>query len=536
MVDRYTDAVKMIEHAFRTFKDKPAYTCTGHTLTFAELDQLSLQFATYLQHELGLQFGDRIAIQLPNILQFPVAFYGALRAGLVIVNTNPLYTPREIKYQLIDSGARALVVLSNVARNAAQVIEETPVEKVIVTNFADLHPQPKRWIINFVVKKIKKLVPPFSFKNSVPFRNAIQANTKALQVPTDTNADTLMILQYTGGTTGVAKGAMLTHGNMLSNVWQMVTHMPNTFEEGREVFIACLPLYHIYALNLHALAGFSQGCHNILIPNPRDLEAFVKTLQNVKMTVFIGLNTLFNALCRFKPFTELDFSQLKTTSSGGMALTEGAAKLWLEITRCPVSEGYGLTEASPVVSGNKKGAIQQGTIGVPLPETEIKIIDEQGNALGIDQPGELCVRGPQVMAGYWQKPEETKNVLSEDGWLKTGDIALLQADGYLRIVDRKKDMISVSGFKVFPNEVEDVVCQHPNIVEAAAIGIADQDSGEVVKLFVVTDKETTLTTEEVRSFCKERLTPYKVPKLVEFRASLPKSNVGKILRRELRDS
>ncbi len=533
MITRYSNVPDLIEQAFSRYADKPAFTCAGYTMSYGDVDRASRRFASYLQNELGLEHGDRIAIQLPNVLQYPVAFYGAIRAGLVIVNTNPLYTPRELKYQLMDSGARALVVLSNVAAGAASIIGETQVEHVILTDFADMHPAPKRWIINSVVKYVKKMVPEFSFEKSIPFRKAVTTPARELK-PFSPASDTLLLLQYTGGTTGVAKGAMLTHGNLASNAWQMITHMPNAFEEGNEVYIACLPLYHIYGLQMHAVDSFSHGGHNILIPNPRDLAALVDALKNLRMTVFVGINTLFNALCRYEKFKQLDFSRLKVTASGGMALTEDASRLWTKTTGCQINEGYGLTETSPVVCGNQTGSIQPGTIGRPLPETEIRVIDEEGNILGPDQVGELCVRGPQVMAGYWQKPEETKKVLSDDGWLKTGDMAVIQQDGYVRIVDRKKDMIIVSGFNVYPNEVEDVVCQHPDVIEAAAIGIPNKESGEVVKLFVVSGNPQ-LTKEDIRAFCKENLTAYKVPKIVEFRQSLPKSNVGKILRRELRD-
>lgn len=533
MVTRHSNTLDLIAEAFKKYRDKPAFTCAGHTMTFGEMDHASQQFASYLQNELGLNHGDRIAIQLPNILQYPIAFYGAIRAGLVIVNTNPLYTPRELKYQLTDSGARALVVLSNVAASAASIIDETPVEHVIVTNFGDLHPAPKRWLINAVVKYVKKMIPAFSFAKSIPFRKALATPAKELKQFNPTS-DTLLLLQYTGGTTGVAKGAMLTHGNLASNAWQMITHMPNAFNEGEEIYVACLPLYHIYGLQMHALDSFLHGGHNILIPNPRDLASLVAALKDVKFTVFVGINTLFNALCRFEKFKQLDFSRLKVTASGGMALTEDASRLWTKTTGCEVTEGYGLTETSPVVCGNQTGSIQPGTIGRPLPETEIRVIDEEGNILGPDQVGELCVRGPQVMAGYWQKPEETRKVLAEDGWLKTGDMALIQKDGFARIVDRKKDMIIVSGFNVYPNEVEDIVCQHPDIIEAAAVGVPHNESGELVKLFVVSSNPQ-LTAEDVRAFCKQNLTAYKVPKIIEFRDTLPKSNVGKILRRELRD-
>lgn len=533
MTQRFETLDKLLEHAFSEYANKPAYTCTGHTLLYKDVDKLSQRFANYLHHHSGLQPGDRIAVQLPNILQFPIVLYGAIRAGLIIVNVNPLYTPREIKHQLKDSGAKALVVLSNVAANVASIIQQTDVKTVIVTNFADFHPAPKRWLINFVVKHVKKLVPTFHFKQSIGLRRALSLGNKSFESPGFVGDD-VAVLQYTGGTTGIAKGAMLTHKNLCSNVWQMITHMPDLFVPGEEVWAACLPFYHIYALNLHGLCALDTGAHNILIPNPRDMDSVVKSLEGRNVTIFVGINTLLNALCRYEPFKKLDFTSLKLTTAGGMALTEDVAKLWHSVTGSVISEGYGLTETSPVVCGNPADNIQVGTIGKPLPETELKFVDDAGVTVAKGEVGELCVRGPQVMKGYWQKPEETSNVLSTDGWLRTGDMAVLKADGYVKIVDRKKDMISVSGFKVYPNEVEDVVCTHPDIIEAAAIGVPDSESGELVKLFVVTDKDT-LTEEEIYEYCKERLTAYKRPKIIVFKDALPKSNVGKILRKDLRD-
>lgn len=533
MIKRFDNALQLIESAFESYADKPAFSCMGKTLSFSELDELSGRFASYLQNVLGLEPGDRLAIQLPNILQFPVALYGAIRAGLVVVNVNPLYTPHEIKHQLQDAEVKAIILLSNIAKSAAQIISETSVEHVIVTNLADLHGFPKKQLINFVVKHVKKMVPDYHFDNPIPLTTVLNSARNNLK-PLSITPDSLMVLQYTGGTTGVSKGAMLTHGNIASNVWQMVTHMPEAFSPGAETFIACLPLYHIYALNLHGLASFSRGEHNILIPNPRDLPAMVKTLKSVKMTVFIGINTLFTALSRFDEFKEVDFSALKITSSGGMALTLDAAKTWHRLTGCKVCEGYGLTETSPVLLGNPPEAIQLGTIGVPLVETEIRLIDDDGKDCLVGEVGELCARGPQVMAGYWKRPLETENVMFDDGFFRTGDMGVKLDDGYYKIVDRKKDMIIVSGFNVYPNEVEDIVCQHPKIIEAAAIGIPDENSGELVKLFVVREDES-LSEKEIRDFCRKKLTGYKVPKQVEFRDELPKSNVGKILRRQLRD-
>ena len=535
MSRQYATVVELLETAFAQYPDKPAYTCMGHTLTFAELDQLSRQFAAFLQQELGLRSGQRIALQMPNILQFPVALYGAVRAGLTIVNSNPLYTSREIKHQLSDSGAEALVVLSNVAAETAEIIQDTAVKHVIVTDIADLHPQPKRSLLNFAVRYVKRMVPAFHFPHSITFRRALSLGSKArLQAPTDIHGESILALQYTGGTTGIAKGAMLTHNNLCANVRQVIDHMPDLFVEKNLCFAAPLPLYHVYAFNLHALAAFSMGAHNVLIPNPRDIPALVSVLRKHPPTVFLGLNTLFNALCRNKDFCELDFSRLTCTSSGGMALTESTAKCWQEVTGVNIVEGYGLTETSPVVSSCQRDQIKRGTVGTALPDTEVRVTDDSGQPLATSEVGELCVRGPQVMLGYWQKPEETAAVLSADGWFKTGDMATIDAEGFIRIVDRKKDLIIVSGFNVYPNEVEDAVSQHPGILEAAAVGLPDDKSGERVKLFVVRSDDS-VTEEDVLDYCRENMTNYKVPRAIEFRDTLPKSNVGKILRRSLRD-
>ena len=533
MVNRYNTILELVEDTFSKYTTQPAFTCAGHTLTYSEVNELSLRFASYLRNNLKLEPGDRIAIQLPNVLQYPVAFYGAIRAGLVVVNTNPLYTARELKHQLTDSGAKALVVLSNVAACAAQVVEETDIEHVIVTNFADLHPAPKRQIINFVVKHVKKMVPDFSFKKSITYRDVITTPASDFSKP-QADENTLFVLQYTGGTTGLSKGAMLSQGNMAANVWQLISLLPSAFEAGQEIFSACLPLYHIYALNLHALSAFSQGEHNILIPNPRDLASFVKALEGHQLTVFVGINTLYVALCHYEHVNKIDFSKLKVSCAGGMALTEDAANSWKALTGCDVFEGYGLTETSPVASGNRPDDNRQGTIGRPTEETEVKVIDEDGNALAVEEVGELCIKGPQVMQGYWQKPEETANVLDSDGWLKTGDMAKISEDGFISIVDRKKDMILVSGFNVYPNEIEDVITQHDKVVEAAAVGVPSTKTGEAVKLFLVREDES-LSEDEVIEYCKQNLTAYKVPKLIEFRQELPKTNVGKILRRHLRE-
>jgi long-chain acyl-CoA synthetase len=503
------------------------------TLTYADLDRLSGQFAAYLQQHTALKPGDRIAVQLPNILQYPVVIFGALRAGMVVVNTNPLYTPHEIKHQLNDSGAKALVVLANIAKNAAAIIKETSVEQVIVTELADLHSPLKRILLNFAVKHLKKMIPPYEFPQQIEFNKALALTNKPWQ-PVVQTPDDVAVLQYTGGTTGVAKGAMLTHRNLVANMAQLNERMKNVFRPTQELYVAPLPLYHIYSFTIHCTSAVALGNHSLLIPNPRDIPAFIKTLQGKPFTFFVGLNTLFNALVRNPEFLKLDFSNMRLTCSGGMALTAETTKHWLEVTKAPISEGYGLTETSPVVSNNPLESVQYGTVGLPLIDTNCKVIDDAGNTLPTGEAGELCVQGPQVMKGYWQRPDATAEVMDADGWFKTGDIAIIQADGYIKIVDRKKDMINVSGFKVFPNEVEDALSGHPDIVEVAVIGVPDGEGSETVKAFIVTANEQ-LTIDQVRKFAKETLTAYKVPHLIEFRKDLPKTNVGKILRRELRD-
>jgi long-chain acyl-CoA synthetase len=515
------------------FADSPVFSCMNHTLSFRELDQLTERFAVYLQQHTQLKPGDRIAVQLPNILQYPIAVFGAMRAGMVVVNTNPLYTSHEIKHQLVDSGAKVLVVLANIAKNAADIIHETSIEQVIVTELADMHPPIKRLLINTVVKYVKKLVPAFSFSNQVSFRSALGAAKMPLQA-VKIDPEDIAVLQYTGGTTGAAKGAMLSHRNLVANMMQLNDHMKTCFRKNQEFYIAPLPLYHIYSFTIHCTSALTLGNHSLLIPNPRDIPAFVAAIKNKPFTFFVGLNTLFNALLRNPEFRQLDFSHLHLTSSGGMALTAETAKQWQALTGSPLSEGYGLTETSPAVCANPPGGVQLGTVGLPLPETECKVVDEQGRTMPVGEAGELCIRGPQVMKGYWQRPEATAEVIDAEGWFKSGDMAVIAADGFVKIVDRKKDMINVSGFKVYPNEVEDVLSSHADIVEAAVVGIPDKEGSETVKAFVVTSNPE-LTVQQVRDFARTQLTAYKVPHLVEFCKDLPKTNVGKILRRELRD-
>ncbi|MFC7369871.1 MULTISPECIES: AMP-binding protein [Vreelandella] len=533
-LDQYNSVTDVFHSAVKRFANKPAFTCMGKTITFAELDRLSADFAAWLQHETDLVPGDRIAIQLPNVLQFPVAVFGALRAGLVVVNTNPLYTEREMAHQFKDSNAKAILILANMADKLEKVLDKTEIKHVMVTQLADLHDVPKRWLINAVVKHVKKMVPAYSLPSAVSFRDVLKKGASLSHNEVSRTMDDLAALQYTGGTTGLPKGAMLTHRNLVANMLQARAAIGEHLTDGEELVVAPLPVYHIYTFTVNCLFLMETGNHSLLITNPRDLPSFVKELKGLPFTGFIGLNTLFNALCNRDDFKQLDFSKLKLTISGGMALTKAAAQRWEETTGCPIAEGYGLTETSPIVSFNPTNAIQLGTIGKPVAGTSVKVIDADGNDVAMGEPGELCVQGPQVMKGYWQRDDETRNSIDENGWFHTGDIAVLQDDGYIKIVDRKKDMILVSGFNVYPNEVEDVVAAHPDILEAAAVGVPDEDAGEAIKLFVVS-KNSELDAETLRQWCKKELTGYKVPKFVEFRDELPKTNVGKVLRRQLRD-
>ena len=532
----FPNIIALFNDALKRHGDAAACTSLGHSLSYRELDRHSANFAAWLLHESGLSAGDRIAVQMPNLIQYFVVVLGALRAGMVVVNTNPLYTEREIEHQFNDAGVKLLVVQANVAQQAAAVLPRTAVEKVVITELADLHPQPKRFLINFVAKHVKKLVPPFSIPGALKLRNVLSAGQKhKFESVSNLQGDDLAMLQYTGGTTGVAKGAMLSHSNLVANVLQADALFGSYQLKGSgDIFVQPLPVYHIYAFTASMYALY-VGAHTVLIPNPRDLKSVVSAFKTYRPRLFFGLNTLFVALTNDSDFQALDFSDLKVTLSGGMALTEDAAKAWQALTHCPVSEGYGLTETSPVATGNPGGAQQLGTIGVPVPRTEVRVVDADNQSLGFDEPGELCIRGPQVMQGYWQRPDATAEAIDTEGWFFTGDVAVIQPDGYLRIVDRKKDMIVVSGFNVYPNELEDVVSKHPGVLECAAVGVADAKSGEVIKMFVIR-KDQTLTEAALKDFCRGQLTGYKVPKHIEFRDELPKTNVGKILRRELRES
>lgn len=527
----YTNLNDVLVRTVRDYGDKPAFTSFGNTLTFSELDRLSDAFAVYLQQETDLQPGDRIAVQLPNLNQYPVVLFGAFKAGLVVVNTNPLYTPRELEHQFNDAGAKALVVYKGVADNVDKIIANTSIRYVFTTQIADLHSPLKRVLINSVVKYVKKMEPPFNLPGAVELRKAL--NSKAGQKPTPVaiQSDNLAVLQYTGGTTGVSKGAMLTHANLISNFLQAMDVIASGKPGWQDIVVAPLPLYHIYSFTVSMVVLEAGGC-NVLIANPRDLDGFVKELTKHTTTTFIGLNTLFVALCNHKDIAAVDFSQLKLTLSGGMALTMDAAETWKRTTGCEIMEAYGLSETSPAVTANLPNDIRIGTIGKPVAETEVQVIGTDGKPVADGETGELCVKGPQVMLGYWQREKATDSCFTDDGFFITGDMAVWEPDGYLRIVDRAKDMINVSGFNVYPNEIEDVVTSHPEVIECAAIGVPDPHSGETVKLFVVT--RSLIGTDEIRQWCKERLTPYKVPKQVEFTDELPKSNVGKVLRRMLR--
>jgi long-chain acyl-CoA synthetase len=534
-IERFDTVVAVAEYAFREFTDQPAFSSLGCTLTYGDIDRLSANFASWLQHQTDLEPGDRIAVQMPNLVQYPVVVIGALRAGLVVVNTNPLYSAREIEHQFNDASVKALVVQANVAQTVAEVLPATSVKHVVVTELADLHAPLKRVVINNVAKYVKKIVPSFHISGAISLRAALKAGSAQAPKPVTGDRNGLAMLQYTGGTTGVAKGAMLSHGNLVSNILQADTFFASHGLSDEERVIAQpLPVYHIYAF-MTSIYSMLRGGHIVLIPNPRDLPSVVKVMRDYRPNIFCGLNTLFAALCNNEEFKQLDFSSLKLTLSGGMALTKAVAERWRAVTGCEVSEGYGLTETSPVVSSNPGGRMIIGTIGIPVPHTQVKIVDDEGRVLAVEESGELCVRGPQVMLGYWQRPDETAKVMDGDGWFCTGDIAKIRPDGFIQIVDRKKDMIVVSGFNVYPNELEDVLSEHEDVLECAAVGIADEISGELIKMFVVS-KSGNLSSEEVREFCRRSLTAYKVPKLVEFRQELPKTNVGKILRRELRDS
>ncbi|MEL7309903.1 MAG: AMP-binding protein [Pseudomonadota bacterium] len=521
----------LIEHNLERFGNQPSYANLGTELSFRQIDELSLAFASWLQTK-GLNKGDRIALMMPNILQYPIALFGALRAGLVVVNVNPLYTQRELKHQMSDSGAKAIVIVENFAHTLEAVLPDTDLEFVITTKIGDMHGTAKRWLTNFAVEKVKKMVPPFSIPNSTPFRDVITTDTSGFQPP-EISLDDLAFLQYTGGTTGVAKGAMLSHGNLVHNVQQTNAWLGGRLDEEAIVGITALPLYHIFSLEGNCFGLLQQGGLNVLITNPRDMKGFVKELSNYRFSYFTGVNTLFNGLMNTEGFADLDFSGLKITIGGGMAVQRAVAEKWREVTGTPLIQAYGLTETSPgaVINPFVDDAEFTGSIGLPISSTEVAILDDDGNHLSVGDIGEICIRGPQVMQGYWQRPEETEKVMVGE-WLRTGDIGRMDDKGFVFIEDRKKDMILVSGFNVYPNEIEDVVVQLPGVVEAAAVGKEHPKSGEVVQLHVVVSDGT--SAEDILAYCRENLTGYKQPREVLFHDELPKTNVGKILRRELR--
>ncbi len=533
--DAWPSLVAMIEDSLSRYADRPAFECMGRQITFAELDRLSRDFACWADRLPGVEAGDRIALMLPNILQYPVALFGALRAGLVVVNTNPLYTAHELRHQLIDSGAKVVVVMENFAHVVADCIEGSAVEHVVTTGFGDMLGAPKSWLVNFVLRHIKRLVPPFSIPQAVPWQRALAAGRRAgTFVPPSIGSDDIAFLQYTGGTTGGAKGAILTHRNMVANVLQVEVFFAPFVRLGEEVIITALPLCHIFALTANGLAFFRFGALNLLIPNPRDLAGFVKILSRRRFSAMTGVNTLFNGLMNTPGFSKVDFSDLHLVVGGGMAVQEDVARRWKESTGVVLLEGYGLTEASPAVCIMPADSEAfTGSAGMPLPGTLCKVIDDAGVDCPTSEPGELCVHGPQVMQGYWQRPQESAQVIDESGWLRTGDIATIDDEGFIRIVDRKKDMIIVSGFNVYPNEVEDLIASHPGVLEAGVIGVKDEGGEESVKAIVVR-RSSGLTEEALRAYCRERAVGYKCPRHIEFVDSLPKSHVGKILRRDLR--
>ncbi len=536
-VDSYKSVADVLVQSFEKFGHRPAFSNMGKTLSYGEIDRLSQHFAAYLLNDLKLQKGDRVAIMLPNVLQYPIAAFGVLRAGLTVVNVNPLYTPRELKHQLNDSGASAIVVLDNFAATLAEVLPETPtVKHVVTTALGDMLGFPKALITNLVVRHVKRLVPAYRIDHEVRFNDALTLGGLKPMPKVDVGHEDLAFLQYTGGTTGVSKGAMLTHHNMVANMLQASAWLGSNLKVGEEIVITAIPLYHIFALTANCLVFTRLGGMSLLITNPRDMPGFVKELSKVKFSVMTGVNTLFNGLLNTPGFDALDFSNLRLTLGGGMAVQRAVAEKWKKVTKCTLAEAYGLTETSPAACINPLDlADYNGSIGMPISSTDVCIQDDNGKVLGVGEIGEICIKGPQVMRGYWQRADETAKVITPDGWLHTGDIGRMDERGYFFIVDRKKDMILVSGFNVYPNEIEDVVAACPGVLECAAVGVPDEKSGEAVKVVVV-KKDPNLTAETIKEYCRHNLTGYKLPKVIEFRDSLPKTNVGKILRRELRDA
>ena len=535
-VDEFPSIVAVLKNACDKYSENPAFSNFGKTISYADVDRLSTQFANYLLHDLKLKKGDRVALMMPNILQYPIAIFGVLRAGLTVVNTNPMYTARELKHQLVDSGAKVIVVMEMFAHTVAEVIKETPIQQVVTTGIGDMLGFPKGPLINFVFKHIKKAIPDYSLPGAIKFNDALSAGTKHKLPSIDIRSTDIAFLQYTGGTTGVAKGAMLTHRNLVANMQQASAWIGTNVIPGKEIIITALPLYHIFALTSNCLVFMKFGGLNYLITNPRDMPGFVAELKKIRFTAITGVNTLFNGLLNTKGFDEIDFSSMHLSLGGGMAVQRAVAERWKKVTGVTLVEAYGLTETSPAACMNPLDMAEfNGAIGLPISSTDACLMDDDGKLVPLGEAGELCIRGPQVMDGYWQRPEETEKVIDAEGWLHTGDIAKMDAKGYFFIVDRKKDMILVSGFNVYPNEIEDVIATMPQVLEVAAVGVPDEKSGEAVKVVIV-KKDQSLTAEQVKAFCKENLTGYKLPRLVEFRTELPKTNVGKILRRELRDA
>lgn len=533
-INAYRSVVDLFEESIKKFQDEVAYECMGKQLTFNELDEMSRNFAAYLQEELKMKKGDRLGIQMPNVLQYPIVMFGALRAGLIVVNVNPLYTPSEMKHQYQDAGVDAIVILANFASNLEKVNNALKVRHIIVTEIGDLLGGFKGTVVNLVVKHVKKMVPSFRLPNAHNLKEVLKKGARNKYVRAELDHSDIAFLQYTGGTTGVSKGAELSHGNVVANMQQISAWMKPKLKEREETIITALPLYHIFALTVNCLSMLKIGAHNVLITNPRDMNAFCKELGKHKFTVFLGVNTLFNGLLNQEAFRKLDFSKLKVSVGGGMAVQKAVAEKWQQVTGCPLAEGYGLTETSPVVACNPiDGTERIGTIGIPIPNTEVKVIDEEGNDLPLCEKGELCIKGPQVMKRYWNRPEETENVFLGE-WFKSGDIATIDKDGFIKIVDRKKEMILVSGFNVYPNEVENIIGSHEKVLEVGVIGLPDPSSTEKVVAYVVA-KDKSLTAEEIIAYSRLELTNYKVPKEVYFVDELPKSNVGKILRRLVKE-
>ncbi|MDQ1829942.1 long-chain fatty acid--CoA ligase [Massilia scottii] len=535
---QYRSLTHLLEEAFRKYADRKAYVCMDKSITYGELDRMSVQMGAWLQSR-GLKPGARVAIMMPNVLQYPVAMAAVLRAGYVIVNVNPLYTPRELQHQMIDSGAEAIIVLENFAHTVQEVLAKTQIKHVIMATMGDLLGPLKGMIVNLVVRKVKKLVPSFSLPDAIPFNKVLAEGARLTLTPPTLGHDDIAFLQYTGGTTGVSKGAVLLHKNVIANVLQNEAWLQPTLDtlpKNQQLqFVCALPLYHIYSLTVCSLMSTRLGGMNLLIPNPRDMPGFVKELSKYRINVFPAVNTLYNGLLNNAEFAKLDFSSYKVCNGGGMSVQQSVADRWLKLTGTPIIEGYGMSETSPVATANRCDIKEfTGMIGLPYPSTDIAILDDDGNHVALGERGEIGIRGPQVMAGYWKRDDETAKSMTADGFFKTGDIGIMDERGYTKIVDRKKDMILVSGFNVYPNEIESVISSHPGVLECACIGVPDHNSGEAVKLFVVR-RDPNLTAEDLLEFCKEQLTAYKKPKYIEFRTELPKTNVGKILRRELRE-